>query len=100
MGERLAVHEIRDDPDQLVVILQYPNVDTGPALLVAPLLADKSLQPIPSITLGVDIGGNHYLVAMHQLSAFPKQFIGAQVGSLLAHEYDVQRALASLFFGN
>ncbi|MEQ9314964.1 MAG: CcdB family protein [Henriciella sp.] len=100
MMERLAVHEISDDPDQLIVVLQYPNVDTGPAVLVAPLMADSALKPIPSITLEVELRGKSYLLAMHQLSAFPKQFIGAQIGSLLEHEYAIQRALARLFFGN
>lgn len=100
MGERLSVHEIRDDPDQLVVVLQYPDIDTGPALLVAPLLSDRSLKPIPSVTLDVEIRGKPCLVAMHQLSAFPKQLLGTRVGSLLDHEYDIQRALARLFFGN
>lgn len=98
--DRFAVHEISEDTDQLVVVLQYPNVATGPSLLVAPLLADSTLKPIPSITVDIEFGGQSYLLAVHQLSAFPKQFIGAQIGSLLAHEYDIQRALARLFFGN
>ena len=100
MDERFAVHQISDDPGQLIVLLQYPHVDTGPAMQVAPLLADKRLRPIPSITIDVVTGDQPYILATHQLSAFPKQLIGDRVGSLIDHEYEIQRALARLFFGN
>lgn len=100
MDERFAVHEISDDPEQLIVLLQYPHVDTGPAVLVAPLLADTALLPIPSITIEVVISDRSYILAMHQLSAFPKQLIGDRVASLITHEYEIQRALSRLFFGN
>lgn len=100
MDERFAAHEISDDPEQLIVLLQYPHVDTGPAVLVAPLLADKILRPIPSVTIDVVVRDQSYILATHQLSAFPKQLIGRRVGSLIDHEYDIQRALSRLFSGN
>lgn len=100
MFDRFAVHKVRDDASQLVVILQYPGLDTGPAVLVAPLLPSEDFKPLPPITVDVGIDGGGYLLAVHQTSAFPVSYLGEQVGSLEAFEYDIARALSRLFFGN
>lgn len=100
MEERLSVHQISDAPENLIVILQYHGLETGPARLVAPLLTDGDLMHIPVITVPVIVNDKPYLLATHQLTAFPEHFIGNRVGSLLAYEYDISRALSRLFFGN
>lgn len=100
MEDRLSVHEISDAPENLVVVLQYPGLETGPARLVAPLLTDGALKPIPVVTVPVTLHGKSFLLAAHQMTAFPVEFIGNRVGSLLDHDYEIQRALSRLFFGN
>lgn len=100
MFERFAVHKIRDNANQLVIILQYPGLDTGPAVLVAPLVDSEEFKPLPPITVDVAIEGGDYLLAVHQTSAFPVSYLGEQVGSLDAYDYEISRALSRLFFGN
>ena len=97
--DRLAVHHLSDAPGNMVVILQYPGLDVGPAVLVAPLLQDDDLIHIPYVTVEIGFGGGNYLLATHQVTAVPHLFIGAAAGNVLAYEYEISRALSRLFFG-
>lgn len=98
--DRFAIHQVVGDETQSIVILQYPGLDTGPAVLVAPLVLETELPAIPPVTVSIQVEGRAYILAMQQLSAFPKALIGPQTGNLADHEYDIQRALQRLFFGN
>jgi toxin CcdB len=98
--ERLGVHHLSDAPDTYVAILQYPGLDVGPAVLVAPLLQSDDLIHIPFVTVQVEFLGSTYLLATHQITAIPSVYIGHMVGNLMAYEYDISRALSRIFFGN
>lgn len=98
--KRLAVHRISDDQNRLVVILQYPGLDTGPSILVAPLFPKGELSPMPPVTVDIEIDGEGYILAVQQLSTFPRDYVGPEVGNLTDHEYEISCALSRLFFGN
>jgi|CryGeyStandDraft_13_1057135.scaffolds.fasta_scaffold41108_3 hypothetical protein len=98
--ERLAVHRLSDAPNTYVAILQYPGLDVGPPVLVAPLLQSDDLIHIPFVTVEVEFLGGIYLLATHQITAIPSVYIGEPLGDLMAYEYDIARALSRIFFGN
>ena len=98
--ERLAVHHLSDALGNLVVVLQYPGLDIGPAVLVAPLLQDATLLHIPYVTVEIEFDGKTFLLATHQITAIPHMFIGPMAGNVLSYEYEISRALSRLFFGN
>ncbi|GAB5458456.1 MAG: hypothetical protein Hens3KO_14860 [Henriciella sp.] len=97
---RLAVHRAIDDSERIFVILQYPGLDTGPSVLAAPLFRQGELPPLPPVTVDVVLQDVDYLVAIQQASAFPTALVGPEIGDLQAYDYDFQRALSRLFFGN
>lgn len=82
-----------------VVVLQYPGIETGDYILAAPLYPASAAEPIETITPEVILNGQPYLLGTHLLASVRKTALGKQVGSLLVHEYAIQRALSRLFFG-
>ena len=82
-----------------MVVLQYPGIDTGDFIFAAPLYPAGAAKPIDVITPSVELQGQSYLVATHLMASIRVMALKTQVGSLLSHEYDIQRALARLFFG-
>lgn len=97
--EHLDIYHI-DDTKPLVVLLQNPLVDTGDFIFAAPLYAEASARPIEVLTPLISHNEEFYLLGTHLLSAIPKRSLTRCVGSALAHEYDIARALSRLFFGN
>jgi hypothetical protein len=45
------------------------------------------------------LNGEPYLLGTHLLASVRAAALKEEIGSLIAHEYDVQRAIARLFFG-
>lgn len=97
--QHLAVYSI-DDSRPPVAVLQYPGVDTGNYVFAAPLYPASAAQPIDIITPRVSLNGSDYLVGVHLMASVRRDALATQIGSLLAHEYEIQRALARIFFGN
>lgn len=85
--------------DRLVVVLQYPKLDTGPVLIVAPLYPAEDRLELEGITPRVEIAGKAYLVAVHLMAAVHQRDLGAKEGSLTAHEDPIANAINRLFFG-
>jgi hypothetical protein len=84
--------------DRLAVVLQYPKLDAGPALLVAPLYPAEARLELEGVTPRVEIAGKAYLVA-NLMAAVHQRDLGAKEGSLTAHEYPIANAINRLFFG-
>ena len=78
-----------------IVILQshYIELDT---VVVAPLVTDKVASPIE---IGVTFDGRHLVMALTELGSVRKAPFQNPVGSLLDHDYEIQRALGRLFSG-
>ena len=83
-----------------IVVLQYPGIDTGNYVLAAPLYPAGAAKPIDIVPPMVTLDGEAYLLGTHLLASVRASALGDEIGSLLAHEYEIQRALARLFFGN
>ena len=95
----LAVFRAADNRPP-IVILQYPGINTGNYVLAAPLYPSGAAKPIDVVTPNVMLNGEAYLRGTHLLASVHVSALGDEVGALLAHEYEIQRALARLFFGN
>ena len=96
--QHLAVFRVENRPP--IVVLQYPSVDTGDFVLAAPLYPEGAAKPIDVITPRVSLHGSDYLVGVHLMASIRTNALETEVGSLIDHEYEIQRALARLFFGN
>lgn len=82
-----------------VVVLQYPGLETGASVLVAPLFPALELPELEVITPRVTVGGADYLIAVQLLAAVQKKELGPVEQSLETHEYAVANAMNRLFFG-
>jgi hypothetical protein len=96
--QALPVHTLKG-ARRKVVVLQYPGLDTGASVLVAPLFPADELPELPGITPGVVVEGEAYLIAVQQLAAVQRKDLGPAEQSLAAHEYAVTNAINRLFFG-
>lgn len=94
---RFGIHTFDDG---LVMVLQYPGLDTGRTVLAAPLYRAGAAMPMEVITPSVEFGGETYLLGTHLLAAIPKTALGPLVGNTEPQSYEVSRALDRLFFGN
>ncbi len=93
-----AVHRMTST-NRRVVVLQYPKLDTGPTVMVAPLYPAEDRLVLEDITLRVEIAGEGYLVAVHLMAAIQRRELGPAEASLAAHEYPIANAINRLFFG-
>ena len=82
------------------MILQYPDMELGDFIIAAPLYPVGAAKPIEIVTPEVSLSGEAYLVGTHLLAGIRKSAFKDRIGSLLAHEYEISRALSRLFFGN
>jgi len=93
-----SVHRLKAS-GQRVVRLQYPRLDTGATVLVAPLYpAEKALE-LKIVTPRVEVDGSEFLVATHLLAAVQQKDIGPPEATLAAYEYVIANAINRLFFG-
>ncbi|MCA8902913.1 MAG: CcdB family protein [Hyphomonas sp.] len=97
--QRLAVFRVTGKKPP-VVVLQYPDMDTGDFVLAAPLYPAGAAKPIEIITPEVSVGDTAYLVGTHLLAGIRRNALAEPLGNLIAYEYDISRALSRLFFGN
>ena len=65
-------------------------------VLVAPLATDKAAN---GIDVGVDHGGEGFVLALSELGSVPLRTLGRVIGNLAHHEDTIRRALDRLFSG-
>ncbi|MFN7164989.1 MAG: CcdB family protein [Hyphomonas sp.] len=94
----LTVHTLKG-AKQKVVVLQYPGLDTGASILVAPLFPASELPELDGVTPRVNMDGEDHLVAVQQLAAVQRKDLGPVVRTLADYEYPIANAINRLFFG-
>jgi len=97
--QRFEIRRVKDR-DDLVLVLQYPGLDLGRTLIVAPLVALETIQPIAVITPEIRWGDRRYALGTHQLAAVPISTLGPVIGHAEDDEAEISRAIDRLFFGN
>ncbi|MBA3069461.1 MAG: hypothetical protein FP825_13400 [Hyphomonas sp.] len=93
-----TVHKLKG-AKHLVVVLQYPGLETGASVLVAPLFPASELPELEVITPRVTVRGADHLIAVQLLAAVQRKDLGPAEQTLEAHEYAVADAINRLFFG-
>lgn len=96
--QALTVHALKG-AKQKVVVLQYPGLDTGASMLVAPLFPASELPELEGVTPKVNLDGEDHLVAVQQLAAVQRKDLGPVVRTLADYEYPIANAINRLFFG-
>jgi CcdB protein len=96
--QALTVHTLKG-AKQKVVVLQYPGLDTGASILVAPLFPASALPELQGVTPRVNLDGEDYLVAVQQLAAVQRKDLSPVVRNLADYEYPIANAINRLFFG-
>lgn len=96
--QALTVHTLKG-AKQKVVVLQYPGLDTGASILVAPLFSASELPELEGVTPKVNLDGEDHLVAVQQLAAVQRKDLGPVVRTLADYEYPIANAINRLFFG-
>jgi len=96
--QALTVHTLKGAKRQ-VVVLQYPGLDTGASILVAPLFPASELPELEGVTPRVNLDGEDHLVAVQQLAAVQRKDLGPVVRALAEYEYPIANAINRLFFG-
>ena len=96
--QALTVHTLKG-AKQKVVVLQYPGLDTGASILVAPLFRASELPELEGVTPKVNLDGEDHLVAVQQLAAVRRKDLGPVVRTLADYEYPIANAINRLFFG-
>lgn len=94
----LTVHTLKGTKRR-VVVLQYPGLDTGASILVAPLFPASDLPELQGVTPRVDLDGEDHLIAVQLLAAIQRKDLGPVERTLAPHEYAVANAINRLFFG-
>ncbi len=96
--QAFTVHTLRG-AKQRVVILQYPGLETGASVLVAPLFPASELPELDGVTPRVPIDGADHLIAVQQLAAVQRRDLGPAERTLAEYEYPIANAINRLFFG-
>jgi len=96
--QAFTVHTLKG-ARQKVVVLQYPALDTGASVLVAPLFSAGELPELEGVTPRVVIDGTEFLIAVQQLAAVQRKDLGPAERALAAYEYAIANAIKRLFFG-
>jgi hypothetical protein len=90
--QALTVHSLKG-AKQKVVVLQYPGLDTGASILVAPVFPASELPELEGVTPKVNLDGEDHLVALQ------RKDLGPLVRTLADYEYPIANAINRLFFG-
>ena len=96
--QALTVHALKGTRRR-VVVLQYPGLDTGASVLVAPLFPASDLPELQGVTPRVSLDGEDYLIAVQLLAAVQRKDLGPVERTLAQHEYAIANAINRLFFG-
>jgi hypothetical protein len=96
--QALTVHALKGTTRR-VVVLQYPGLDTGASVLVAPLFPASEVPDLQGVTPKSNLDGEDYLIAVQLLAAIQRKDLGPVERTLAQHEYAVANAINRLFFG-
>jgi len=82
-----------------VVILQSHLLDAAPTCVVAPLLNAEGRRAYTEVSAEVVFQEKAYIVSIAELAAIERRLLDGPVGSLLAFEDGIRRAMDRLFTG-
>lgn len=98
--------DVIDNPSALsrpiapyVVLIQSHLYDEGSTLLVAPMLRMPVAAQITKVSVTVEFGAERFILLLSELGAIDRRPVHRCLGSLLAYEDDIRRALDRLFTG-
>ena len=97
--KQFDICQLRNPPDQLVVILQHDLVDELGTRVVAPLSDRRYRTLIDALRIPVEINFASYVVQLDRMAAIETRMIGHVVGTVAAEENRIKRGLDLLFFG-
>ena len=90
----------RAAPISLVVILQSDQLSPLKSRIAAPLIKTKTAAARFKYNPLVEFEGQHFYLAVEQLSMLPTAAVGAAVGTAAIDEFSIKRALDLVFFGS
>jgi hypothetical protein len=90
---------LRQNAEQLVVILQHDTVDELDTRIVAPLSDKPYRKMIGGIRLALEFDRTNFVLQLDRLAAIDRRAIGTVVGNLGADQYRIKNALDLLFLG-
>lgn len=96
--QALTIHTLKGAKRE-VVVLQYPGLDTGASILVAPVFPASELPELEGVTPKVNLDGEDHLVAVQQLAAVQRKDLGPVVRTLADYEHPIANAINRFFFG-
>ncbi len=82
-----------------VVVVQSHLYDEGPTLLVAPLMRMPDAALLSEVSLKVHFLDEPLILMLSELGAIDRQSNFRPLGSLVAYEDDIRRAIDRLFTG-
>jgi len=82
-----------------VVVLQSHLLRNSPTQLVAPLIIADELSAYSEVSVPVKVMGSDFSLTLTELSSLKASLLREAIGSLLAYEDDIRRALDRLFTG-
>ncbi len=81
------------------VVLQSNPVDETRTVVVAPLVTLASLASPTRLHPRIDVGGDAYVLATHELAAAPRHSFGKPVASAADADTRIKAALDLLLYG-
>ncbi|MEO0548372.1 MAG: hypothetical protein AAFZ91_00520 [Pseudomonadota bacterium] len=99
-AEPYAIVTLKGQPNKRFAVLSYLGMEVNGTIVVAPLLKQDEIAIVDVLHPLVEVDGEIRVLAIERLAAVSPSLIAASAGSLIAHEYPIQRALSRLFFGN
>lgn len=86
------------DYSPYLMVLQSHHLDPLDTVMLSPVVRDGK-RPLMQVDVSIEFGAEPLLVALAESAGVPRKGYGPAVGSLLAHEDDIRRALDRLFTG-
>lgn len=97
--KQYGVHRLKDSAN-LVIILQYPGLETSSLVIVAPLIAADALPEITPMTPILQHEDQSWMVLTYRMAAIPESDLGEYITSFQDIDDAFHRALSRLFYGN
>ncbi|HEY2708468.1 MAG TPA: CcdB family protein [Caulobacteraceae bacterium] len=82
-----------------VVVLQSHYLDGLPSVVVAPLIVESAAEKFPYLSVPVVVGGDRFVVSLHELIAVDVRSLKQKVGNVLSAADAIDRGLQRLFSG-
>jgi len=92
--------KLNADPSGAYVLLSYPGMETNGTVVIAPLIAPDNIAIVETLHPIVETPTETRVIAVERLAAISPDFMVATTDTLIEYEYEIQRALSRLFYGN